>query len=154
MAGPAPILIAFDGSDGARAAVATAAKLLGERPAVVLAVWEPVAATVAAARVAVPDSVIEGALVGLDEAAERAAAALAQEGATLARGGGLAAEPAVRQAGGNVWSTIIEAAEEHDAAAVVVGSRGRSGIRSALLGSVSTGVVHHCRRPVLVGRAG
>jgi nucleotide-binding universal stress UspA family protein len=32
----------------------------------------------------------------------------------------------------------------------VLGSRGRSGGRSALLASVSYGVVHHSRRPVLI----
>ena len=33
---------------------------------------------------------------------------------------------------------------------MVVGSRGISRLRSALLGSVSNAVVHQCRRPVLV----
>jgi nucleotide-binding universal stress UspA family protein len=51
---------------------------------------------------------------------------------------------------GSVWASIIAHAEEQDAAVIVVGSRGRSGIKSALLGSVSTGVAHHCSRPVLV----
>jgi nucleotide-binding universal stress UspA family protein len=44
----------------------------------------------------------------------------------------------------------VETAEERDAAAVVVGSRGLTALRSAVLGSVSYGVVHHCKRPVLV----
>ena len=38
----------------------------------------------------------------------------------------------------------------HEQQALAVGSRGRSGLRSALLGSVSNAVVHHCRRPVIV----
>jgi nucleotide-binding universal stress UspA family protein len=33
---------------------------------------------------------------------------------------------------------------------IVVGARGLSTVASALLGSVSNAVVHHCKRPVLV----
>jgi nucleotide-binding universal stress UspA family protein len=36
---------------------------------------------------------------------------------------------------------------------IAVGSRGRSGIRSAVLGSVSNGVLHNCTVPVLVVHA-
>jgi nucleotide-binding universal stress UspA family protein len=49
-----------------------------------------------------------------------------------------------------VWRAILDAADENDAAVVVVGARGRSGIGSALLGSVSYGVVHNSTLPVLV----
>ena len=45
---------------------------------------------------------------------------------------------------------MLGGADEQDARAVVLGSRGRSGVRAALLGSVSYGVVHHSSRPLLV----
>jgi hypothetical protein len=38
-----PVLLCFDGSDDAAAAIAQAAELLASRRAVVLTVWEPVA---------------------------------------------------------------------------------------------------------------
>ncbi len=38
-----PVLLCFDGSDDAAAAIAKAGELLGPRTAVVLTVWEPVA---------------------------------------------------------------------------------------------------------------
>ena len=41
-------------------------------------------------------------------------------------------------------------ADEHAAAAIVVGSRGRGAIRELLLGSVAKSTLHNVRRPVLV----
>ena len=53
-----------------------------------------------------------------------------------------------------MWATLDEASDEHDVAAVVVGSRGQSEVHAFLLGSVTHGLVHHCRRPVVVVRGG
>ena len=53
---------------------------------------------------------------------------------------------------GPVWHTIVETADRCDAAAIVMGSRGLTPLRSILLGSVSSGVVHHADRPTLVIR--
>ena len=47
---------------------------------------------------------------------------------------------------------ILELAEEVGAGLVVVGSRGLSGLKRALMGSVSASVVHHAHCPVLVVR--
>jgi nucleotide-binding universal stress UspA family protein len=50
----------------------------------------------------------------------------------------------------SIWETIIAVADEVDADLVVTGSRGLGRLRSLLLGSVSDGLLHHCRRPTLV----
>ena len=47
-------------------------------------------------------------------------------------------------------AAILEVAERRDAAVIVVGSRGLGALRRAVLGSVSTTVVHESNRPVLV----
>lgn len=53
---------------------------------------------------------------------------------------------------GRPSTVICEQAREMDADVIVVGSRGRGPIATALLGSVSAEVVDHARRPVLVAR--
>jgi nucleotide-binding universal stress UspA family protein len=47
---------------------------------------------------------------------------------------------------------ILGLADELDVGLIVLGSRGRSGIRRALMGSVSDSVVRHAHCPVLVVR--
>jgi nucleotide-binding universal stress UspA family protein len=47
---------------------------------------------------------------------------------------------------------IVKLSEELKAGLIVVGSRGLSGVRRALLGSVSDSVVRHAHCPVLVVR--
>jgi nucleotide-binding universal stress UspA family protein len=47
---------------------------------------------------------------------------------------------------------ILRVAEELDVGLIVMGSRGRGGLRRALMGSVSDAVVRHAHCPVLVVR--
>jgi len=47
---------------------------------------------------------------------------------------------------------IVRLAEELNAGLIVVGSRGLGGLRGALMGSVSSSVVHHAHCPVMVVR--
>jgi nucleotide-binding universal stress UspA family protein len=71
------------------------------------------------------------------------------------------AEP-IKAAGGEVAQAhlrlgrpdreIVSLADEINAGLIVMGSRGRGGIRRALLGSVSDSVVRHAHCPVLVVR--
>jgi nucleotide-binding universal stress UspA family protein len=64
--------------------------------------------------------------------------------------GGTVAQAHLRM--GTPAAEIVELAEELEVGLVVVGSRGSSGIRRALMGSVSDSVVRHAHCPVLVVR--
>ncbi|TDB79467.1 universal stress protein [Actinomadura sp. KC216] len=145
------ILIAYDGSGDARAAIEYAARQVRPEPAVVLTVWEPLLMQVAWAPLAAATPVITDPESGEQWEEERQAERLAQQGADLALSGGLAdVTTRTERGGGPVWATIVDVADELDASLVVTGSRGLGGARSMILGSVSTRVLHHAGRPVLV----
>ena len=144
-----PLLICYDGSENAKHAIREAAVLLAPRRALVLSVWQDAAAlpSLAWAGAALPD--LEDVFAVAREGAER----MAEEGAGIARATGFDAVAIAAEAKGPIWMAVEQAAEEHEAEAIVVGSRGLSGVKSLLLGSVSSGIVHHSLRPTLVVRA-
>lgn len=150
---PSPLLIAYDGSEHAHAAVASAARLFPGRAAVVATAWRSVKEVVPASLVALPASMAREAQLKMDAAERNQAQKVADEGAEQARAAGLDARGQAIEASGAIWPAIVHAADEAGAEAVIVGSHGRSPIRSAILGSVSAGVVNHSNRPVLVVRA-
>ena len=143
----APILIAYDGSKYAKAAIKQAGEQLRNgRPAIVLTVWQPFGAAGFVGAPMVPP-------VGLEEDVERAARRVAEEGARLAREAGFEAEPVVER-GDPVWQRIVESADEHGASILVMGSHGRTGISRVLLGSVAGTTSSHTARPVLIAHNG
>ena len=73
---------------------------------------------------------------------------LAAEGVKLAEAHGFASvRPLAIRSTDTVWETILDVSAQFGAAVIVLGSRGRGGVRSALLGSVSNHVVHHATCP-------
>lgn len=141
-----PILISFDGSDCAKAAIEEAGRQLrDDRRAIVLTVWEPLDA--------VPFWGVPLASVptGITEEVVARAEAVAAEGAALAAAAGFDAAPQV-ELGAPVWARIVETAQEVRASVIVLGSHGRSSVGYAVLGSVATAVAHHAKVPVLIVR--
>jgi nucleotide-binding universal stress UspA family protein len=142
-----PILIAYDGSDCAAAAIDKVAAEFGRREVIVLVVSEDLEKVPFLGTSGVP--VEAETMKVLTDAAQKSAQAVADKGAERARGLGLDATTAIYE-GGPVWSAIVEAAEQNDAALIALGSRGLSGVKHVLLGSVSGAVAQHSRRSVLI----
>lgn len=116
-----PVVVGWDGSAGAEAALAAATGLFPGRRVVAVCVD--------------------------DGSTDSPGPPPAQPGGTvnhlhIGRGRG-------RQARATA-NALIAAADEQGAAVVVVGSRGRSAVREIILGSVAMGTLHHSHRPVMV----
>lgn len=140
------IVVGVDGSDCARAALICAAREAALRGATlrVVCAWELPAAIYAGGFAPPIDQTI---MDGFCKEAET----VVEESVTEAR----RAEPTVACEGqvveGHPASVLLD--ESRDASLVVVGSRGRGGFASLLLGSVSQHVVQHAGCPVLVVRS-
>jgi nucleotide-binding universal stress UspA family protein len=152
-----PVLIAYDASAEAQAALREAVALFGDRPLIVVSVWEPGLATMTMMAPAgemgysrLPDPADAAAV---DRAQSDHATAAADAGARLARELGATAEALAVPDSVDVAETLISIAKERDARAIVVGSRGLSGIKARLLGSTSRKLLHDTHHPVLVVRA-
>lgn len=143
-----PILVCYDGSPGAAAAVDAAGSLFPGRPAIVLYVWPGVAAE--RVRTTSVATVREELIEEVRVAARREAAAVAEEGTSLARRAGLGARPLTVESGDGAAAAIVRVATEESAAAVVVGRPSRARLGLLLPGSVSRGVVDHCPVPIVV----
>jgi nucleotide-binding universal stress UspA family protein len=146
------ILFAFDGSESSAAAFAAAGRIFGQvRPdAVVLTVWEPLSVeAIRATRfggwwIPLPLDVTEA-----DETSEMQAEQLAAHGARLAAEAGFAARAIWRADSREIAATIFEEANALDADLIVIGGHGLTGIRASL-GGVSSHILRHATRPVLV----
>lgn len=145
------LLIAYDGSDTSRHAIERAAALFPGAKAVIATVWEPTPVLSAPGALGTIDPLDIESQERVDKAVNATAQRVAGEGAEAATAAGLVGEPRVTE-DAPTWHGIVALADEVDADVVVCGSRGRGGLRSALLGSVSQGVMHHAHRPVLVIR--
>ncbi|MBO0678447.1 universal stress protein [Mycolicibacterium sp. S2-37] len=143
------MVIAYDGTGNARRAVHYAGRLLAFHRAVVLTVWSPVPRGPAPAALDLdgpPDRDDDDDVDMAYADAQRTNA----EGVALAHQAGLTADPLCAAVNGTVWATIIEAADDLDAALIVTGTRGTTGLRSLMQSSVADNVLRRGHRPVLI----
>lgn len=140
------LLVAFDGSEGARAALREAAAIARETGASVV-VAQVVQPLIDAAHVVAPTTadalkqVTAEVQSGLDAAIGEAGLAGQVEGLVM-----------VAEHGEDVAEALERVAEEQTATMIVISSRRAASVRGALLGSVTGHVVRHAPCPVLVVR--
>ena len=149
-----PALIAYDGSAGARAAIAVTGRLLRGRRATIVNVWNsPMRHTLSGRALAgAPLGELREFSADYEQVFADAAASVAQKGVALAREAGLDASGEAIESGSGAWRPLAAVASDHHAAVIVAGSRGYGGLASTILGSVSSGLVHNAETPVLVVR--
>lgn len=117
-----PLIVGWDGSIGAKSAFAAASRLFPDRNLLLVSVGDDAGAT--------PPPEPDG------------SGRRTIEVHYAARGRGFEAHA--------IADALIAAARDHDAAAMVVGSRGRSLAREILLGSAAMATLHGTERPVMV----
>jgi nucleotide-binding universal stress UspA family protein/MFS family permease len=138
-----PVLLAYDGSDLARAAIAEAAQQLpARREALVVTVWR----TFNVGFVPEPGAQFDAACA---DDVRQAAEQTAQHGAALAAAAGFRSQ-AVAVEGTPAWKGIVSAAENHAASLIVVGSHGHAGLGGLVAGSVSGDIASRSHSPVLI----
>ena len=149
----ASVLIAFDGSAAAEAAVRAAGALFPGARATVLTIHEPAISpmtTFRAGGALMAPELIERNLTDLEQELVAEAEAAAADGVRLAQAAGLSAEPAVAPGERQPWEPILAAATERGADVVVCGTRGHGPVARTVLGSTSSSLLHHADRAVLV----
>jgi len=138
-----PVLLAYDGSRLATAAIAEAGRQLGaRRDALVLTVWR----TFIVGFVPEPGAQFDAASAcDVEQAAEQTAA----HGAALAEAAGFRAQPLVVQ-GTPTARAVLKAADEHEASLIVLGSHHKAGLGGRIAGSIAAEVASWSERPVLI----
>jgi nucleotide-binding universal stress UspA family protein len=138
-----PLLLCFDGSDGAAGAIRRAGALFPGREAVVLSVAVPAADLFPMDPIGDFVGRLSGIYEELDKVGDEIAGQQADEGCRIASESGLRPRPMKLE--GRPVDSILQAADDCDASVIIVGAR-RTGPLSALVGSVAAGIVHAAQR--------
>lgn len=136
------ILIPTDGSKAGRPAVEMALGLAETHGATLYALFivdQPASVSGAGEGFSGLDNLLDA----LEEEGQKATAAIREQAADR----GIETEAAVRR--GNPHEDILTYANDHEIDLIVMGTHGRTGVKRALLGSVTENVVRHAEIPVL-----
>jgi nucleotide-binding universal stress UspA family protein len=129
------ILICYDGPPDAKAAIERGAALLKDQePVTVLTVWQPFVEVLAHMPSEFGPAPSGVDFEEIDKATRTNAEEHAEEGAKLARRAGLTAQPQTCSQETSTAEAILAQADAVGASAILMGSRGLTGIKSRLLG--------------------
>ena len=142
------IMVAFDGSGDSAKAVRVASELAAK-----------FGSTVTVVHVFAPPILVYGSIAGvpmlnysaLDDAARVDAHKTLSRGVQMAKDNGTRASGELLEAQSTVQA-LVEFAANEKTNLIVVGTRGMSGFKKLVMGSVSSGLVTHAGCPVLVVR--
>jgi nucleotide-binding universal stress UspA family protein len=140
-----PFVLCYDGSETSERAIRVAPVVVGRgRAARVLYAYKPTERSLGIAQA------MTGGGIDAPVSGEADALDVLEAGVAIAREAGFEAEGLLIAADRKTAELIAATADELDAPAIVMGQRGMSGLKSALLGSVSRDVVNAYHRPVIV----
>jgi nucleotide-binding universal stress UspA family protein len=86
------------------------------------------------------------------ESARKKADSIVDEVTQLAKAKNVKATSLIREYSFSVVETILEQATKNNVDIIVMGTRGLTGFKELLIGSVSSGVLHHAHSSVLIVR--
>jgi nucleotide-binding universal stress UspA family protein len=147
-----PVVAAYDGSEGATRAIQVLGRLVDGRATVVVHAWAPIfhrSLKARALEVGPVDDVRET-IADIQRWRSERAAAVTQAGVAAARAAGLDAAGDTVESDEGAWRAVAAAAQTHGASVIATGTRGLGAARSALQGSVSSGLVQNAELPILV----
>jgi nucleotide-binding universal stress UspA family protein len=144
------IVVGYDGSVPAGAAVEVAARLVPDADASITYLWTPpFASEQLRRRLWTGTAGLNEFVDAIEREGEAEARRLAATGVAVAAAHGWGATPQIERAYGGEGVHLTQVAENNSADLIVVGSRGLGGAR-AVLGSISDIVTHYSPCPVLV----
>jgi len=142
------IVVAFDGSGDSVKAVKLACSLASEYRSELLVAHvysSPAVGVGAASGLPIPD------YSELEEAKQDSAKQVLERGLKLSSEGGIKARGELIEAP-SVVEALVELAANEKADLIIAGTRGMTGFKKLILGSVSSGLVNHAHCPVLIAR--
>lgn len=141
------ILVAYDGSQDANKAVEAACAIAGGKASLVVLHVYGISVMAYVGPAGIPQSNVNA----LEQGAKDAAHDVAMRGVSVAEKLGVNATAEVVESV-SIVETIVNFAAANKIDLIVVGTRGNTGFKKLLMGSVSSGVLSHAGCPVMVVR--